>query len=335
MCFSMKSKEFLYDISILRCLSIIAVVFFHVYGMMFADHFPATKELYYSIYFTFNNCWIIQIAMPMFVFISGYLFYYQLQKGKYPTFFLLLKKKFTRILIPYFIFGLIMMATTGAFHPFELLHGGYWHLWFLPMIFWFFIISYFLKGVATWNKGILVAFIIILFALSLLGQILPRVIGLQYVTVWYCWFLLGGVVYLFNSQVNTILNKTHLHWVLLFLYILITSFKPVPYGERTWYLIISQICIIITMWHYFHNVKLKYFQPLISFSKYSYGIYIFHNWMAFYLISRTAQHLFPLAEWAANHTVLFPLCFFVITMGISFILSWGLLKTKIGRFLIG
>ena len=161
----MKSKEFLQDISILRSLSIIIVVFFHVYGMMFADHFPATKELYHSIYFTFNNCWIINIAMPMFVFISGYLFYYQLQKGKYLTFIPLVKKKFTRILIPYFIFGLIMMATTGAFHPFELLHGGYWHLWFLPMIFWFFIISYFLKGVATWNKGILVAFIIILFAL--------------------------------------------------------------------------------------------------------------------------------------------------------------------------
>ena len=60
MIFSMKSKEFLQDISILRSLSIIAVVFFHVYGMMFADHFPAIKELYHSIYFTLNNCWIIK-----------------------------------------------------------------------------------------------------------------------------------------------------------------------------------------------------------------------------------------------------------------------------------
>ena len=47
--------NFLQDISVLRSLSIIAVVFFHVYGMMFANHFPATKELYHSIYFTFNN----------------------------------------------------------------------------------------------------------------------------------------------------------------------------------------------------------------------------------------------------------------------------------------
>lgn len=331
----MKSKEFLQDISILRSLSIIAVVFFHVYGMMFADHFPAIKELYHSIYFTLNNCWIINIAMPMFVFISGYLFYYQLQRGKYPTFIPLVEKKFTRILIPYFIFGLIMMATTGAFHPFELLHGGYWHLWFLPMIFWCFIISYFLKGIATWNKGVLVAFIIFSFAISLLGQILPQIIGLHNITVWYCWFILGGIVHLFSNCINMILRKTHIHWIFLFLYILINLFKPTPYGERTWYLIVSQICIIITLWYYFHNAKWKCFQPLISFSKYSYGIYIFHNWLALYLISRTAQHLFPLAEWAANHTVLFPLCFFVITMGMSFILSWGLLKTKIGKLLIG
>lgn len=331
----MKSKEFLQDISILRSLSIIIVVFFHVYGMMFADHFPATKELYHSIYFTFNNCWIINIAMPMFVFISGYLFYYQLQKGKYLTFIPLVKKKFTRILIPYFIFGLIMMATTGAFHPFELLHGGYWHLWFLPMIFWCFIISYFLKGIATWNKGILVAFIIILFALSLLGQFLPRIMGLHNITVWYCWFLLGGVVYLFDNQINKALKRTRIHWILLSLYIFVNLFKPTPYGEHTWYLVISQICIIIAVWYCFHNMGLKYFHVLIPISKYSYGIYIFHNWIALYLISRTAQHLFPLTKWATNHTVLFPLCFFVITMGISFILSWGLLKTKTGRFLIG
>ena len=331
----MKQKEFLQDISILRSFSIIVVVLFHVYGMMFADHFPATKELYHSIYFTFNNCWIINIAMPLFVFISGYLFYYQLQKGKYPTFILLLRKKFTRVLIPYFIFGLVMMATTGNFHPFELLHGGYWHLWFLPMIFWCFIISYFLKGISTWNKGILIAFILILFAISMLDKIFPRIMGLHNVTIWYCWFLWGGVVYLFNNQINKILNKIQIYWTFLFLYIFINSFKPTPYGEITWYLIISQICIIIILWYYFHNTKWEYFQPLITFSKYSYGIYIFHNWLALYLISRTAQHIFPLVEWATNHTILFPLCFFAITLGISFALSWGLLKTKIGNFLIG
>lgn len=145
----------------------------------------------------------------------------------------------------------------------------------------------------------------------------------------------GGVVYLFNNQINKIIKKTHIHWAFLFLYIFINSLKPTPYGEHTWYLIVSQICIIIALWYYFHNVQKRYFQYLISLSKYSYGIYIFHNWLALYLISRTAQHLFPLAEWAANHTVLFPLCFFVITMGISFVLSWALLKTKIGSFLIG
>lgn len=334
----MHKKGFLVDISILRSLSIIVVVFFHVYGMMFADHFPATKELYHSTYFTFNNCWIINVAMPTFVFISGYLFYYQLEKGKYPTFIFLLKKKFTRILIPYFIFGLIMMATTGNFHPFELLHGGYWHLWFLPMIFWCFIIGYFLKGIGNWNKWIIFALIIAIFSISLAGKFLPRIMGLHNVTIWFGWFLLGEVVYLFKEEINAAIRKMKIYWILLFLYIIINLFKPVPYGKLTWYLILSQVFIVLALWYYFHNINdriKKLLQPLISFSRYSYGIYIFHNWLALYLISHTAQRLLPLADWASNHIILFPFCFFLVTMGISFLLSWSLLKTKIGKFLIG
>ena len=132
-------NERLLDISLLRVISIVAVVAFHVYGMMYADHFPKSKDLYHQIYWTWNQCGLINIAMPMFVFVSGYLFAFLMRKGKYPTFGALLKNKIKRLLLPYFVFGLIMMATTGNFRPLDLFSGCYWHLWFLPMIFWCFI----------------------------------------------------------------------------------------------------------------------------------------------------------------------------------------------------
>lgn len=48
--------------------------------------------------------------MPMFVFVSGYLFAFLIAKNKYPTFGYLIKNKTKRILLPYFLFGIIMMA---------------------------------------------------------------------------------------------------------------------------------------------------------------------------------------------------------------------------------
>lgn len=86
------NKTYYIDISILRVVSIIIVVFFHVYGMMYAEHFPETKQLYYDTYYIVNQCIFINIGMPMFVFISGFLFQSQLNSGKYSSICQLLKK---------------------------------------------------------------------------------------------------------------------------------------------------------------------------------------------------------------------------------------------------
>ena len=112
----MQNKNFLSDIVFLRAISIVFVVAFHAYGMMYAAaHFPALKDTYYQMYFTLNQCVFINIAMPMFVFVSGYLFAFLRQRGKYPNFVDLVKNKAKRVLLPYFVFGLIMMATTNNF----------------------------------------------------------------------------------------------------------------------------------------------------------------------------------------------------------------------------
>lgn len=50
-------------ISILRSLSILVVVFFHVYQYMYVPaHFPETVQMYYDAYFWFNQCVGINIA---------------------------------------------------------------------------------------------------------------------------------------------------------------------------------------------------------------------------------------------------------------------------------
>ena len=70
--------------------------------------------------------------------------------------------------------------------------------------------------------------------------------------------------------------------------------------------------MIISLWYLCNRVnweKQTWAQPIISFGNYSYGIYIFHNWIQMYLISSTAQRLFPLERWAREHIRLFPAIF--------------------------
>lgn len=53
------------------------------------------------------------------------------------------------------------------------------------------------------------------------------------------------------------------------------------------------------------------------------------------MISTTAKSLFHLTPLASSHPVLFPFAFFVSSFLASLALSWLLLKTRAGRFLIG
>ena len=107
-------------ISILRSLSILVVVFFHVYQYMYVPaHFPETVQMYHDAYFWFNQCVGINIAMPMFTLIAGFLFSYFYDKGKYQEFVPLIKKKAMRLLLPFFVFGIWQQQV------FLLGHGSY------------------------------------------------------------------------------------------------------------------------------------------------------------------------------------------------------------------
>ncbi|MBO7230450.1 MAG: acyltransferase [Bacteroidaceae bacterium] len=326
------------DISILRVFCILVVVFFHCYGMMYAEaHFPETISEYKKLYFIPVQCVFINIAMPMFVFISGYLFEFLLQKGKYPTWGNLLQKKGIRILLPYFVFGLFFMATTRNWKPFILLNGGYWHLWFLPMLFWCFILGYaiYKMQLRLWAKLVLV---IITFIFSLIPKFIPTWLGLHNITVWFYWFYLGMLIYKYRDSLYSYVRKYKLSLPLLLSSISIIVFLPVEYGDNTWFGNLAVTICIISISYLMNNAdwsKHKFTSKIDKFSSYSFGIYIWHNWVAMMLISKTSQNIFGLPTLVTNHVILFPLCFSLITLAISWVLSWGMMKTKIGRFLIG
>lgn len=308
------------SISILRVFCVLVVVFFHCYGMMYADaHFPHTISVYESLYFVPNQCIFINIAMPMFVFVSGYLFEYLLFRGRYPTWGNLLQKKGIRILLPYFVFGLIFMATTGDWHPLQLLNGGYWHLWFLPMLFWCFIMGYGVHKIKL-KIHLELIFMFVCFCGTFVPKFIPMLLGLRDITPWFYWFYLGMLVYKYKDVLYLNLSKYKLYLCLFAFYAVMTYLCPTEYGSEKWYSNLAVTGCLVSIVYLMDKVdwsKYKMTAPIVKFSTYSFGIYIWHNWVALMLISKTSQRVFGLPELATNHVILFPLCFSLITLAIS------------------
>ena len=328
------------NLSIIRGISILVVVAFHAYGMMYVHFDEATNQMYSDLYEQFNQSVLICIAMPMFVFVSGYLFQYLLGMGKYPTWRELIAKKAQRILLPFLVFSWIFMATTGDWRPFApIIQGTYWHLWFLPMLFWCFFIYYVFHKLGLMNKHwFTISILLISLLLVSAPKFVPMYIGLHNIHKWFFWFYLGGAVCLYKDLITTAFSKYHIHVLLIIIYFVYAFHDIREYGDDTWYSTVGNASMVVALWYLSTLVdwsKLKVSKLIITFSTYSYGIYIFHNWVELQLLSRTSKKIFHLDALAANHDVLFPLCFFLVALVISWALTKLLLMTKAGKILIG
>ena len=325
-------------ISFLRFLCVMIVVSFHCYGMMYADaHFPSTVAKYRELYYHANQCYLINIAMPMFVFLSGYLFQYLLQLGKYHNFGNLIKKKGLRILLPYLVFGLFFMGTTRNWHPLQLLTSGYWHLWFLPMLFWCFIIGY---GIYKFkpSKKLDVILLLITYSLAILpDNILPAYMMVGSVPHWFYWFFIGMLSWKYNGIISVAMCRYKMYIPLMLIHIYVTATFPISYAGQTWYTVWSVSGCVLSLCHIVSKLEMPdcVRNKVELLSNQSFGIYILHYWVALMLVSNTMKRLFGLQELAADHSILFPLIFCLLTFVISWCMSWLMCRTSVGRYLVG
>ena len=345
----MNDKERLYEPDVLRAFAAVIVVFFHAYCMMYAPaHFPDTVEIYRDQYYWFNSI-CLWFHMPIFIFISGGVYgYLYAFKEKYRDFFSFVKNKAKRLLIPYAVFAVLFMVSTNDWSWKGLYSGAYSHLWFLSMLFWCFVIA---AVINQWkfasNVWIRVLLLIISFACLCFSRSPGNYVGVTFSYRWFFWFYLGFVVYSSRQNVYSWIKHS----------VVVPFILPVTYCACMWYMVkvvgdygtdfkcvISELgflAVVIWIWYMLcwliENFGSSWTQCKLikELSACSFGIYIFHNWIEPHMISRTAQKLLPLADWAANHTVLFPLIFSLLALLISYLMTKAVLMTKLGRALLG
>ncbi|WP_396590097.1 acyltransferase family protein [Allomuricauda sp. R78024] len=330
------------SIDFLRVFGIGIVVLRHSFAP-FTGSWKIGEVFSYSESANVLGSYISTISMPLFVFISGFLYcYLRNNLKKYKTYPILVKKKVKRLLIPFLLLSPIYIYFFLDFNStLEFLNyiwAGPGHLWFLSMIFLLFLLFYPLEP--YFKKNILKSIVIILFLFSL--SPITHYIGIPTLAKVFKYLPFFYMGYLFHLKNEIVLHYLKGKFFLFFLihltlfvfflilpnYIenrilgsLIAHFKLIPLG-------IFSIAFIYILFIKLEELMPERFKKPIQFiNNNSYYIYLIHEpfLKLFYEID-SIQYL-PIY-------LVIVLGFTTSFMG-SLFLGEVILKFKLGRLLIG
>ena len=203
-------QEKLEEIVWLRAVATICIVIGHCFGM-YENWIPINEYIhgiYYKIYDGINP-FLIYLALPLFVFISGYLMAHSKKEEHFKKFLI---KKTIRLLLPGIIFSFLyyLLFKTNSSDSIisviiNLLINGYGHLWFLYMLFGVYIIGWIhIKCIKP--KGLIIN-IFLSFILSFIFMFcnIPR--GIGQIFFYYFFFYIGVASYIHKSQLLKIFSN--------------------------------------------------------------------------------------------------------------------------------
>lgn len=280
-----------------------------------------------------------------FVFISGYIFTFQLvERKKFDTFGGLFKSKLQRLLIPSFLFSalyiVLFLDFEGMFLFAVKVVEGAGHLWYLPCLFWLFLIQYVIV-----KQGLTLKQMAIPLVLGVILSVQPLPLQLDK-SLYYCIFFTGGGFFWMYSHQITAVCTTHkvlISWVVFTIsFVLLNmairhftimanhsesymfknmmfAFNCISKALLAW----TGICALyLTAVKYCQKHKLS--QVIIKIGACGYGVYVFHQFILVFLYGQTELPQYVGTYWL-------PWIGFVITVFLSTVLTLAVRTTKIGR----
>lgn len=346
----MKSQQVvLNDVMIMRPIVIFLLIVTHSFTMYTGGSWALPDGIHKVWAYNEITHIAFSFMLETFVFISGYLF--GMQQKKQISFKVFLKKKLQRLIVPSIMFSIVYIA---CFNCEEFQSGGVilsilngaGHLWFLPMLFWCFVMTYFLSKIKT-NDKIKIA---LCFILALLSGLLPLPLRLDKACYYILFFYFG--VYLYPRRTK-IIDYISIQKTILLIIIFVVSYVAFSYGKQTLseceMITISskllrvlgmKLCTIIysstglVMLFVVSNYALKNKDEwqcplwLVSINRLCFGIYIYQQFILKFLYYSTSLPQLMGIYWL-------PWVGLAITMIISIIFAKLTVQTKMGRVLIG
>ena len=272
-------------------------------------------------------------VMPLFTLISGYLFSYLLAQGKYGEKDNFVINKLRRLLIPFFILGTLVNITSYDRYIADIPWGEGSHLWYCAMLFWCFVISWPVFRYASNKTTSILLLLLGLIQLAFgsnwtMGFRLP--LGIHNSIFFLGYFVAGHLLFRNVFIINLIKKNFTLSVIVYFMMCGIVLLGIA--GVSRFFNILHNYLYSILLLALFNGKSLNSsgVGPFIkSVCKCSFGIYVFHEW-----ISWNFCHIPIVTGFIRNHFVWFPFLNLLWIFAVSYLITWLLLKTKIGRFLL-
>lgn len=338
-------KNILEEINIIRPLVIILLVLMHAFTM-YGGSWPKPERIEdVELYF-----WIQRFSfacmLEMFVFISGYLFAYQVceLKKKY-SFLQLIKVKFKRLIIPCIVFSLFY---SFLFPPRDInilnyiygLVNGFGHMWFLPMLFWCFVATYFLLKVRMKEEIKLIGLLCLsIFPSSLIPLPFRMASTMYYLFYFYLAYYIWNHRKLVVKGLAT--KKIIISGSILFLIVFI-SFNIVLRDNTLSHTVIislinklgkiiyATIGVLLFYISIMYIIKQKRNIPnwFVKLNVLCMGIYLFQQF-----ILKLFYYKLPMPELLGTYWL--PWVGFLVALLLSILLTFLLRKSQVGRWLVG
>ncbi len=315
------------DLVVLRAFAIILVVFGHSIIIfdpewtMFEPSQPS--ELLYTV-----KRFINVVQMPLFISLSGYLFYSSISKRD-STYFEFVKKKYLRIIIPYIIITFLWMNPIKWIVKFQdinsweqLLFGQILgkgetngHLWFLYCLFVIFLISKFIILIEyKWYVDFILLGILSLIHLA--SGKLTGLFSISTVSYYFVYFFVGYMINKYLSHFEKKHNKFFIPCIICIWTFCVYFSHPISN-----LILVILILIGIYMISFNRIHKSKFVNDISTFS---FGIYLFHSPLIYITYTYFAD----------IHPILIIIINFLFWGSISYLITMLLKNSKL-KFIIG
>ncbi|MDR1726012.1 MAG: acyltransferase [Bacteroidales bacterium] len=196
-----KNKIYLNDVLLIRPIIILLLLVHHIFGYNAFSAHPIPKGVHIVPFYSWISSIPYSFFLEMFVFVSGYIFAFQIfAKNKNFSIKTLTISKFNRLIIPSIVFSILWLVIFqspglqfGSIESFSIkcvyyIFNGCGHMWFLPMLFWCFIFSFLLLKLKIDERLKLIG----LLGLSIISFAIPPIFQISK-ACYYLLFFYGAI----------------------------------------------------------------------------------------------------------------------------------------------
>lgn len=313
-------------ISYLRVMAMMMVVLYHClcyYTPVWNYDDAVMVNAYYYLAHFLNH-----IDMTMFVFISGFLYACNLNRGGYCDTSKFIKNKIKRLLAPFIFWAIVVCLLISKKTFGEFIIYGASHLWFLGMLFFLFMMFHLSRNLWTGfsERKEKVVFIIMLVLSIVLIRVPSNPGCIIYQTFSYMYVFYAGIIVCKHGiSMKRALSCKH---VLLSLLILgglscidISGIKYIIKPISLW--------AVVSIFIYVRASYLKDSCVVRTLDSCSMGIYLIHHVMIQYVLE------YSVARYYMNEYLLLPFAAFPVILLLSLMMTVVMRRIPYLKFVVG